>query len=348
MKKYLLGFDLGSSGAKGVIVDCEGRILSFCTAEHATIRLNPGWAEQDPENSWWESFKNVARRLLKNSGIAASQIKAVGITGFVPGLCPLDAEGRVVRNAIMHTDLRAQAELAFVNRTLSEQITLGNLIPKLLWFKDSEPENYAKTAKIVNPHAFLVYRLTGAVTCDYDTATLVGGLFDDAGLRWDGSACAKLGNRMDIWPDLFSAVSVVGGIVKQAAAETGLPDGTPVIAGTGDSFAALIGHGVISPGDLMIYLGSSGTQILVNNNLHGYINTPHFGPGKAEFAGRIVSCGDSMEHFRALLGHKTWETLNKGAAGLKPGSGRLIVVPHLKQKGTGESSFYDRETVFGL
>ena len=343
-----MGFDLGSSGGKGVIVDSEGNILSFCSSSHETIRQNPGWAEQDAEISWWQGFKKISRRLLENSGIESSQIEAVGITGLVPGLCPLDVRGKVVRNAILHTDLRAYKELDSVSRILPEPITLGCLIPKLIWFKDHEPENYKKTDKIVNPHSFIIYRLTGSITCDYDTATKTGGMLDREKLKWDRAVCEELGVRRDILPELLSAASIAGGITGKAAEETGLLQGTPVIAGTGDSFSALLGHGVISGGDLMIYLGSSGTQILVSRNLQELVNMPHFGPGKAEFAGRIVSSGDSMEHFRMMLGNKNWETLNNGAEGVKPGSDRLIVVPHLKEKSEAKSSVFDRETVFGL
>jgi len=102
------------------------------------------------------------------------------------------------------------------------------------------------------------------------------------------------------------------------------------------------------PGDMMIYLGTSGTQIFIDGNLPDFTGRRHFGPGRAEFAGRIISCGDSMEHFRNLLRFSNWALPDKKALEIAPGSEDLYIFPHLKQKTDTESSRMDMETIFGL
>jgi len=152
----------------------------------------------------------------------------------------------------------------------------------------------------------------------------------------------------NILPDLYDADSVVGTVNTKASIDTGLCEGTAVIAGTGDTFSALLGCGAVIPGDMMIYLGTSGTQIFIDGDLSGFTGGRHFGKGKAEFTGRIISCGDSMEHFKNLLGFTDWLLPDIKALDIPPGSDRLFIFPHLKQKTENELSDKDSESIFGL
>ncbi len=98
----------------------------------------------------------------------------------------------------------------------------------------------------------------------------------------------------------------------------------------------------------MIYLGTSGTKIFIDGNLPDFTGGRHFGPGRAEFTGRIISCGDSMEHYKEILGFSDWSVPDTEALKIEPGSEGLYVIPHLKQKGDDESTRKDMETIFGL
>lgn len=346
MSKYLLGFDLGSYSSKGVIVDVEGNIKAFTRLEHAIQRPSANWAEQDPINDWWMDFIKIVNYLLKNSGVNPKDIMAVGITGLVPSMCPLDESGDIIRNAILHSDNRAYKELEYINNVLPEPITLGFVLPKLLWFRDQEPTNYQRTAKILNPHSYLIYRLTGKFSSDIDTASIFGGVF--AREQWDSDFCKFLGISPEILPEIYPATSIVGEILPAAAEQTGLHAGTPVIAGTGDSFASMIGSGVIHQGELMIYLGTSGTQILLNRDITDLANTIHFGQDKAEFVANVLACGESLESLRNILGVESWDKLNDGADKIRPGSEKLIFLPHLKGQRSPIVDVFARGLIYGL
>jgi len=347
MKSYFIGFDVGSHSSKGVLIEENGTPIASKSLEHETILPALGWQEQNPDR-WWEEFQQITTWLLEKSAVDPSFIKGVGITGFVPGLVILNREGQSARPSIMHTDIRAVDQLNNINKILSSKITHGFLVPKLLWIKDNEEEIFESIFKILVPHSFIVQKLTGKYSCDRDTATIFGGVYDENLGTWSKGICNTLGVNSNILPKLYNADSVVGTIDFTSSQLTGLSEGTPVIAGTGDTFAALLGCGAVLPGDMMVYLGTSGTQLYIDGDLDTFTNGPHFGLDKAVFTGRIISSGDSMQHYRDILGFKDWEKLNKEAFDISPGSDGLFVFPHLKQKTDNEKVKGDMETVFGL
>ena len=310
------------------------------------MRPFANWAEQDPIKDWWLDFIEIVNYLLKNSGVNPKDIMAVGITGLVPSMCPLDKSGEIIRNAILHSDNRAYKELEYINSVLPEPITLGFVLPKLLWFRDQELNNYQRTAKILNPHSYLIYRLTGKYSSDIDTASIFGGVF--AREQWDSDFCKLLDISPEILPEIYPATSIVGEVLPIAAEQTGLYPGTPVIAGTGDSFASMIGSGVINKGELMIYLGTSGTQILLNRDITDLANSIHFGQDKAEFVANVLACGESLECLRSILGVDSWDRLNEGAGEITPGSEKLIFLPHLKGQRSPIVDVFARGLIYGL
>ncbi len=347
METVFLGFDLGSHASKGVLISDNGTVLASNSLEHNTAMPYPGWQEQE-SGVWWEEFKSVSKALLKITDLDPVEIKAVGITGFVPGLVFLDKDNSSIRPALMHTDIRAGLQLKYINSILHSPISHGFLMPKLLWIRDNEEETYRSTSKILVPHSFIVQKLTGKYSCDRDTAAIFGGVYDNKSGNWSNAVCDKLGINIDILPELYNSDSEVGSIGTEAAHLTGLSAGTPVITGTGDTFAALLGCGAVRSGDMMIYLGTSGTQLFIDGNIDNFIQGPHFGPGKAEFAGRIISCGDTMQHYRNILGFQDWAFPDLKALEINPGSDGLFIFPHLKQKTGVDFSDGDRETIFGL
>ena len=289
----------------------------------------------------------VRHRGGSDSGQPGSRISAIGITGFVPGLCMVDAKGQPIGDSIMHTDTRAMEELEELNGLLDTPISMGTLLPKLRWVQKHQPERFSEIDTLLVPHGYLVYSLTGRRSCDYDTASIFGGLFDSGRRRWNERICRELQIPLNILPPTYPAVGMAGVVSAEAANATGLPAGTPVIVGSGDSFTALVGAGASEKGDLLVYMGTSGTRLLVERPLEEVAEGPHFGPGKIEFVGRIFSCGDTLERFRRLLGDRSWKELDDAAEAAPAGAGGLFVVPHLKQRRAGESELSSRDSMVG-
>lgn len=162
---------------------------------------------------------------------------------------------------MLHTDVRAEEELLEINEKLSVQITHGHMLPKILWVKKHELENYQKISKVMVPHGFIAYKLTGKETIDYDAASMIGGVFDEESLSWKPEVIESFGLNPEILPELNPANGVIGSVSAACAAETGLSEKTKVITGVGDTFASMLGGGAYNAKHFMIYLGTSGTSM---------------------------------------------------------------------------------------
>ena len=369
MEAVYLGYDLGTKRSKGILISAGGAVLHRCVREHATMNPGPGRQEQNPAD-WWEEFREITRELLlfmprqgvpdstagpadtaaaaPVSPLPAGAISGIGITGFVPVLTLLDQKGTPLRPAILHTDTRAAGELPRLRDDYGLELSLGTLLPKLLWVRRNEAEIFSRISTVMSAHSYLAYRLSGSPGTDYDTAAIFGDIFDISASRYRKDVLHSLDLSPDLFPPPFPADSIIGRVSAAASEETGIPAGTPVIAGTGDSFASLLGDGAVQKGDMMVYLGTSGTEILVEGDAGGFIDTPHFGEGKAQFVGRIFSCGESLETVRNICGGTPWYKLNSEAEQVPPGSEGLMLFPHLKQKPGAESSLNDNDIIIGL
>ena len=170
MAGYLIGFDIGTLSSKAVLTDLSGNIISKFQKEHAIEVKHPGWQEESMP-MWWGEFKGAVEQFLSVEGVTKEQICAIGVTGLIPAMCPIDEDGNAVRNAMLHTDVRAEKELLEINEKLEQGISHGHMLPKIMWVKANEPECYKKIRKVMVPHGFLAYKLTGKVTIDYDAAS---------------------------------------------------------------------------------------------------------------------------------------------------------------------------------
>lgn len=346
MTKYLLGFDVGTQGSKAVLVDLKGNIIVQRQKDHAIIIEQLGFQEQDI-NLWWSEFKECIQEILESVKIKAEEIKAIGITGLVPGLCLIDQDGNPIRNAILHTDVRAEKELEYINREFQSNISFGRLLPNLLWVKNNEQENYRKIFRFLVPHSFIVYQLTGKTTIDYDTATIIGEVFDELNTSWIEEKIKKIGLDLSMFPTIYPADKVVGNIRSEVAEELGLSTETKVISGTGDSFASMIGGGAFAQKQLMIYLGTSTTIIYADGCPKEYIDKPHFAEGRANFVGKILSFGESVAHMKSIFRYKEWTELEEGLKNTAVGAEGIYYLPHYKLQ-SGNSFFgLDAEYILG-
>lgn len=328
MKEYVMGFDIGTGSSKAVLTDLEGNIAAKFSKNHSIEVAHPGWQEESME-MWWKEFKTAVKQFLEG-GVKPQEIRAIGVTGLLPALCPVDRQGNVLRNAMLHTDVRAVEELEWIHKKLDEGISHGHMLSKILWVKNNEPDIYEKTEKIMVPHGFIAYKLTGQVSIDYDAASMIGGVFDEETLDWNEENLKKVGIEKDILPIPVPATTVLGTVSKKAAKETGLSEETKVIAGVGDTFASILGGGAYNAGHLMIYLGTSATVLYTEESPRHYLSIPHYGPKKGHFVGKIASFGESIMHLRQNLRYDGWDELNAGLDEIPPGSEGLWYFPHYK------------------
>lgn len=345
MGKFLIGFDIGTLSSKAVLTDLQGNIIAKFQKEHAIEVEHPGWQEESME-MWWNEFKAAAHHFLSTPGVAGEDICAIGVTGLIPAMCAIDQNGHPVRKAMLHTDVRAEKELQDINEKLEQGISHGHMLPKIMWVKANETENFTKMQKVMVPHGYIAYRLTGETSIDYDAASMIGGVFDEQKLCWKKDVVESFGLKKDLLPKLYPANAVIGQVSQTSAQETGLSTQTKVIAGVGDTFASMLGGGAYSARHFMIYLGTSGTSMYAENSPKEYVNIPHYGEGKGHFAGRIFSFGESLLHLRNNLRYDDWNELDAHLEAIQPGTEGLWYFPHYKLQ--TEESFFGPDAEFML
>src|SRR5690554_2658016 len=145
----LLGVDIGTYSAKGVLCDPEGNVLASHVVEHDLSLPKLGWAEQDADAVWWNGFVKICRALVSGR-ISGDDIGGVAVSAIGPCMLPVDEDGRPLRPAVLYgIDTRATAEIDWLNDHFGEEaiFELGGMAltsqamgPKILWLKRNEPE----------------------------------------------------------------------------------------------------------------------------------------------------------------------------------------------------------------
>lgn len=267
-RRYLLGFDVGSSSVKASLTDVDnGEIVAsafFPEHEAPIMAVKAGWAEQDP-NMWWENAKRSLQKIMAETGAKGEDILTIGISYQMHGLVCVDKQQQVLRPSIIWCDSRAvpYGEDAFHN--IGEDTCLSKLLnspgnftaSKLAWVKENEPEIYDKIDKIMLPGDYIAMKLSGEVK------TTISGLSE--GMMWDFAAKrpAKFlldyfGFSEDILPEIAPTFSVQSYVSKAAADELGLKEGTPISYRAGDQPNNAVSLNVFNPGEIASTAGTSG------------------------------------------------------------------------------------------
>ncbi len=338
-----LGVDIGTGGSRALVVNAEGRIIAGITAAHDEMAMQqPLWAEQNPEN-WWDAASLAINGALKEAGIAASDVKGIGLSGQMHGLTLLDAEDRVIRPALIWCDQRSQQQVDWVNAKLGRERVLdyianpvltGFTLPKLLWVRDHEPALFERVRKVLLPKDYVRFRLTGEYATDVSDASGTA-LFNVVERRWSTEMVSALGLDASILPRVYESPEITGTLSEQAAATTGLKAGIPVVAGGGDQAASAVGNGVVEPGFVSCTLGTSGVVFAhmeqVAYDPAGRVHTfCHAVPGKWHVMGVTQGAGLSLQWFRRELAPGVeYGDLMEEAAEAPAGSQGLYWLPYL-------------------
>lgn len=263
--ELLLGIDIGTYSAKGVLCTPGGEVVAEATIAHELSLPRPGWAEHDADAVWWGGLVGLCRSLL-GGAYRGEDVGAVAVSAIGACLLPVDAAGRPLRPGMLYgIDTRASAEIAWLNEHFGEgplfdlggmALTSQAIGPKIRWLRQREPEVYAAAAHFIAASSYLVLRLTGERVMDYHTASYYNPLFDLRHTRWDERFAGPI-VELDRLPRLLWPHQIAGEVTSAAAAETGLRPGTPVTAGTIDAAAEALSVGVVAPGDMMVMYGTT-------------------------------------------------------------------------------------------
>lgn len=340
MTAYLLGIDIGTTATKGILCDPEGHIVAEAEAPATLDSPQPGWAEENPEE-WWANIGIVVRKCLSQAAIPAEAIAGVGVSGMVPTIVLLDESGRVLRPSIQQNDARSYREIQDFKAQIDDEedvlrrtgspVTQQSIGPKLLWLRRHEPDVMSRARRVMGSYDFIVYRLTGEPSIERNWA-LESGLFDLYREDWDDTLLSlSTIDRNWLGPVRWPA-EVVGTVTRRAAAETGLAEGTPVVAGSADHVASAFSAGLKDPGDLLVKLGGAGDILYCLDRLAvdpRLFLDYHVIPGKFLINGCMAASGSIIRWFRDQFAPGTdYAVLDEEAAGIPPGAEGLILLPY--------------------
>jgi xylulokinase len=360
--RFLLGVDIGTFSSKGVLVRENGAVAAECMVEHSLDIPAPGRAEHDPEKVWWGDFLRLCTALLKDSATNPAAIEAIGVSTISPAVVAVDAEGRALRPAILYgIDTRATAEIAELERLTGTRHDSQSAAPKVMWIRRHEPEVWARTRWILNGSGYLNLRLTGARTIDIYDASIFHPFFDAAAVSWRRDL-QDLVAPVEMMPEPTWASAVAGRVTDEAARETGLASGTPVITGTADAAAEAVASGQAGPGDMMVMYGSSTFFILRTEGLmrpRGFWASRFLENDSFVVAGGTATAGSLTRWFRDNFaadergaetrgGPNAYAALSALAAASPPGSRGIVVLPYFSGERTPLNDPDAKGMIYGL
>jgi xylulokinase len=337
-----LGIDIGTASAKAALTTAEGEVVATATRPHRMSIPRPGWAEHDPESIWWDGDVTLCRELL---GDGERVPAAVCVSGIGPCLLATDEEFHPLRPAILYgIDTRAAQEIADLTEELGAEAILERggsglstqaVGPKLLWLRRHEPEVWDATRRLLMASSFVVARLTGEYVLDHHSASQCDPLYDLERNEWIADWAEQIAPGLEL-PRLLWPGEQAGAVNDAGAAATGIPAGTPVMAGTIDAWAESLAAGVREPGDVMVMYGSTLFLIEVTEDPlrdESLWSTAGIREGSYSLAAGLATSGTLLVWLSDLTG-ASFDELSDQAEAAGPGAGGLLALPYFSGERT--------------
>ena len=368
-EKYVLAIDLGSGGPKVVLASNRGELLAVSRQTTGTILLPNGGAEQDPE-AWWQAVSAGIREILARQLVPRNAIVAICCATQWSVTVPVDRSGKHLSNAIHWMDSRgapyskaasdglirvagygARRLVHWLRVNGGAPTTSGaDVLAHILHIKYDRPDIYRATYKFLEPMDYINLRMSGKFSATHstifpylitDNRNNLAVDYDPLLLRWSGIDRNKL-------PDLIPVDSVLGPILPEVADAWGLPRSVQIVAGTGDSQAAVLGSGAVHDYQGHLCVGTSSWLSChlpqkKTDIIHTIATMPSAVRGKNMVVAEQGAAGKCLEVFGQQWLFKDrpndgepfdlYERLFELAAQAPAGSGGLIFLPWLNGAG---------------
>lgn len=352
MREAVLGIDIGTSSTKAILFDVTGGEIAVASQDYPFLTPQPGWVEQDPELVW----RALLRVLAQLAGVAAEppgcRIVALALAAQGGSIIPADANGDPIYPMITWLDTRcndlmqqwyADGTADIVTRLSGWHPFPGLPLPSIAWLKEHRPDVHARATCYLGPADFLNRRLTGRLATDLSAAAEML-LVDINTGAWSEELCALGGVNPADQADLGWAGRIIGAITAEVAALTGLPAGTPVVAGGMDQVCASMAMGNTVPGRFMLSTGTAWTitgtaerpdrSVIpagLNISFHTVTNrwtvTQYIGGFGALVEWWLQQGWQSADPAAAFEKKQLYGYLDKALAASEPGSHNLLFLP---------------------
>jgi xylulokinase len=352
----VVGLDIGTTSTVAVVMRPTGEVLAAASRASQLFSLAPAFAEADP-GEWWN---NACATLREAIALAAVQPSAICVTGMVPALVMLDAEGRPLRRSLQQNDARCARELEelgaeidateFLART-GQGLTQQLVAPKLRWIARHEPEVFARVAHILGSYDYVNFRLTERLTVERNWALEAG--FVDLGADAIAPDLVRLSRLVpSTLPPLVAAHEHIGAITADAAAATGLAVGAAVFGGAADHIASALAAGLTDAGDVLLKFGGAGDVIAISERAEPdprLFLDYHLVPGLYAPNGCMAASGSLLRWLAALIGGgASLAELDAEAAAVPAGAEGVRMLPYFLGEKTPIHDTLARGTITGL
>lgn len=366
--QYVIAHDIGTSCAKTVLIDLNGNICESASNEYPLYTRNPGWAEQEPED-YWQAIINGTKEVIAKSFVSPDAIVAIVSTTQAMGVIPISREGEVLRSNITWVDGRAERQAHKVmNKVGGEKIfktiigipIMGkDVIAKLLWIKEEEPEVYRKTEVFLDVNGYVKFMMTGQKVMDWTGASSYA--FDLKKKDWIRFIFKAIDFDENKLATLVTSIDKVGGLTEEAAKLMGLKEGIPVFGGCDDVQSATVGSGAIGEGEAHIYLGTSAwfcvstCKNLKHKNGANVLQSAH--PEMNVTVGITEAAGSCIQWIAdQFFRHEQedpsitniYELMDQTVRQVPPGADYLICTPWMMGERCPVSTTTTRSTLFNL
>jgi len=367
VRGYVLGIDLGTSGPKVALVSSRGEVIDWEFEPTALELLPGGGAEQDPRD-WWRAIDVAARRLLDREAVPRERVYAIGVTAQWSGTVAVDEGGRALGNAVIWMDSRGARYIddlvggkvrfeGYGVRKLFDWLRITGGLPTfsgkdpiahILFLREQDPERFGAARCFLEPKDYLNLLLTGRTAATFDSIALHW-LTDNRDLENVRYHPRLLGHSTlseEKLPPLIRATDLLGPLVDDVARAWGLRSDVQVVGGTPDVQSAAVGSGAVLDHQSHLYIGTSSwltchVPYKKTDIFHNMASLPSALPGRyfvantQETAGAcITSLLDNIVFAKDALGDTdkpddAYARLDAAAAGVDPGSDKLIFLPWL-------------------
>jgi sugar (pentulose or hexulose) kinase len=376
MADYLLGLDYGTGGAKACIINPAGEVLGFAFEEYPFFHDKPGWSEHDALG-YWQAACRLIKGCLAQARINPAEIRGIGVSSALPSMVMVDKAGNPIHRAYNLMDRRATQEVDWLKEQVGEErmqrLTANRLedhpsIVNLVWERNNRPESFARIHKALTIDGYVTLKLTGKEVVSHPAAPFYGVAYDILQREFNEQILQEIGIDRSILPDLIECEEVAGEITAEAAAETGLVAGIPVVTQV-DFNASCIAAGVTEPGDIMSNLGTVGNfgviftdpgfmfspegLSMINlgftiDSKHNYMTIPSTTTGGQSLRYLRDNFSQLEVETERTLGVSAYDLLNLQAAKVPVGSEGLIILPFLMGERTPIWDTRARGVIFGL
>lgn len=330
-----VGIDLGSSETKIVVLDPQEGVVATAGRPVSLHTPRTGWAEADTAR-WRANVCHCIRDALRQLSPGSPAIAGVACSGMVPAVVCCDAAMRPLRPAILQNDARAVTEIAELRQALSgtdllqltgSALSQQSVAPTLLWLARHEPDLWHAARHVVGSYDWLSAWLGAPPHVEHNWA-VESGLFQLSGERLEPVIRAA-GLTGDVVPDVRTSGTVVGEVSAEAAAQTGMPAGIPIVVGGADHVMSAYGAGLSTPGDWLVKLGSAGDVLVVTPDVfideRLYLDA-HPSAGKWLPNGCMATSGSLIRWMLRLIGAEDPSVMDGEAAERAPAA--LLCLPY--------------------